>query len=118
MENGAKFKTRMHKLPEKQTIIYIHPLAPKKPPLGQSCNGCGVCCAVTTCPLAKIFIWQWRGACRALLWDEGAQRYQCGLLQSPRIFLPYLPQMWENSFKRYTRRMIAAGIACDSEVEV
>ena len=26
-------------------ILHLHPAAPEKPAFGQSCNGCGVCCA-------------------------------------------------------------------------
>ena len=29
---------------------------PRKPAEGQSCNGCGLCCAVQLCPLAIEFI--------------------------------------------------------------
>jgi hypothetical protein len=103
--------------PERQ-IIYLHPAAPVKPAPMQVCNGCGVCCAIETCPVSRLFLLQWRGPCRALQWQEATQRYVCGMLQNPAEFLPALPKPLEPWFRRRISRWIAAGIGCDSTVEV
>ncbi|CAA7611695.1 conserved hypothetical protein [Magnetospirillum sp. LM-5] len=77
-------------------IVTLHQDAPAKPAWGQPCNGCGLCCAVTTCPLGRIRFWRIKGPCPALTWDDGGQRYLCRLATN-----------------RWTRRWIAAGIGCD-----
>ncbi|MFZ6771347.1 hypothetical protein ACO0LB_01395 [Undibacterium sp. SXout7W] len=98
--------------------IWLHPQAPMKPELGQSCNGCGVCCAAEPCPVARVFLWQYRGACRALIWNADHMRYQCGMLIQPAYYLRWLPLAWQYRFSQMINRWIAAGIGCDSDAEV
>ena len=99
------------------TIIWLHPQAPVKPALGQACNGCGVCCAAEPCPVARVFLWQYRGTCHALRWNEEATRYQCGMLMQPTHYLRWLPLRWETSFSQLVSRWIASGIGCDSDAD-
>jgi hypothetical protein len=98
-------------------IIFLHQAAPLKPAVGQPCNGCGVCCAAETCPVARVLLMQWRGPCRALTWDDAGQYYRCGLLASPMTYLPRLPAWSEARVRRGVKRWIAAGAGCDSDVE-
>jgi hypothetical protein len=103
---------------KKQRLIWLQVAAPAKPSLGQRCNGCGVCCAAEPCPVARAFLWQWRGACRALIWVEADQQYRCGMLLQPSTYLRILPVSWQAWFSRLVARWIAAGTACDSDAEV
>lgn len=100
-----------------QQIIWLHRAAPAKPALGQACNGCGVCCAASPCPVARVFLWRWRGACPALEWQAEAMQYRCGMLLRPAHYLFLLPQRLAPWFTGRIRRWIAADVACDSEVE-
>ena len=102
----------------KRTIIYLQRAAPSKPALGATCNGCGVCCAAATCPVARVFLMQWRGPCQALEWEAGAGRYRCGMLVRPAHYLPILPHGAAPWFARRIKRWIAAGIGCDCSVDV
>lgn len=95
-------------------IIHLHVNSPKKPLPGQPCNGCGVCCAVETCPMARLWLLQRKGPCRALRWSHERQRYDCLLLTDPRVVLPRLPEFVVPAFKRGMARGIAAGEGCDS----
>ena len=91
-------------------IIHIQPDAPLKPRVGAACNGCGVCCLAEPCPVGMLVSLKRHGACTALRWDDGERRYTCGLL-SPVHRPAWLPAWW-------VRRVIAAGIGCDSDLEV
>lgn len=95
-------------------VIWLQAGAPAKPLAGQACNGCGVCCAAEPCPVARLFLWQWRGACRALEWSGDGQRYRCGMLLRPAHYLRWLPLSWQPRFAGFVQRWIAAGTGCDS----
>lgn len=99
-------------------VIWLQPEAPPKPKAGQNCNGCGVCCAASPCPVSRLFLWQWRGSCRALEWHAEVQQYRCGMLLRPAHYLLLLPSLAEPLFQSWVRRSIAAGIACDSNTEL
>lgn len=88
-------------------VIHLHPAAPPKPAAGAACNGCGVCCAWSPCPLGLLLTRRSGRACRALHWDGGA--YRCGVLLGRH--LRWLPRAW-------VRRWIAAGIGCDAALAV
>ena len=103
---------------KRQRLIWLNVAAPAKPLLGQKCNGCGVCCAAEPCPVARVFLWQFRGACRALMWVQADQQYRCGMLLQPSSYLRFLPASWQAGFSRLVARWIAAGTACDSDAEV
>lgn len=102
----------------RRQIIYLHPAAPLKPAPGAPCNGCGVCCAMETCPLARLLLLQWRGPCRALQWRASSRRYVCGMMDNPAPLLPLLPRRLEPWLRAGARRWIAAGIGCDAHVEI
>lgn len=92
-------------------IVYVHPDAPNKPALNQACNGCGLCCAAEPCPVAMFWLWQFKGACRALLWQEN--RYVCGLVREPQNYIVWLPQRWRAWFGKRVLRRISSGVGCD-----
>lgn len=103
-------------------VFWIQPEAPPKPALGEPCNGCGLCCLAEPCPIGMVVSLRRTGTCRALVWSETERRYQCGMLVQPlrHLGLPALsPSAWPNRLlRRWSARMIAAGIGCDAELTV
>lgn len=99
-------------------IIHLHRDAPAKPAVGQPCNGCGVCCALETCPAARLRFLQKRGPCPALEWLAAERRYRCGLLTQPDHYLGWLPSAAVPLGRRLFARWIAAGEGCDCSAEI
>ena len=81
-------------------------MSPLKPDYGASCNGCGLCCLAETCPVGRLRYLRKKGPCPALIWDQAAERYWCGILRSATWYRPLI------------ERWIAAGTFCDSDVEI
>jgi hypothetical protein len=96
--------------------VELHPKSPTKPVFGTPCNGCGVCCAASPCPVAIVFLFQLRGKCRALLWQD--ERYVCGMVVRPDRYVWLLPERWRNVSGRFFASRIAAGAGCDSFAEI
>jgi hypothetical protein len=99
-------------------IIELHPLAPAKPDHGAACNGCGVCCAATPCPVAFLFLFQFSGRCRALLWQQQDARYVCGMVTVPDRYVWFIPKRLRERCGRFFASRIAAGDGCDFAAEV
>ncbi|WP_431051383.1 hypothetical protein [Roseateles sp. L2-2] len=103
------------------SVIWIRPEAPPKPAVGAPCNGCGVCCLAEPCPLGMLVSLKREGACRALQWSENDRQYRCGMLVHPTRYVglrTFKPEGLVNRLiRRYARRMIAAGIGCDADIE-
>ena len=97
----------------REQIIHLHPNAPAKPAEGQPCNGCGVCCALETCPVARLRFMKTVGPCPALEWSPDETRYHCGLLTRPLHYINWLPKSAEGMARRLMIRWIASGIGCD-----
>ena len=51
----------------------------EKPPYGDPCNRCGLCCMTDPCRVAQVVLLQRHGACPALK-SDGLGGYVCGLL--------------------------------------
>jgi len=102
---------------ELQTIE-LHPQAPAKPAYGAACNGCGICCAAEPCPVAIVFLQQFRGRCRALLWQEEAGRYVCGMVVQPDRYSLLIPAFFRGGMGRFFASRIATGKGCDSTIEM
>jgi len=102
----------------KARFIELHPLAPAKPGYGAGCNGCGVCCAAVPCPVAHVFLLQFRGKCRALSWQEDASRYVCGMAVYPDRYVRLIPAKWRERSGEFFASRIAAGAGCDFAAEM
>ena len=104
-----------------QVIIHLELGAPHKPPVGYTCNGCGVCCALETCPIARIVFLQRKGPCPALEWSQSTSRYHCGLLVQPERYL-WLARVLSGRFRSFIQRLmsrsISEGSGCDCTVGV
>jgi len=98
-------------------IITLHRAAPPKPPEGAPCNGCGVCCALETCPVARLRFLQKKGPCPASMWSVTESRYHCGLMAAPGNYLGWLPNAAAPLASRFFARWIAAGKGCDCSAE-
>lgn len=106
--------------------IHIHPLAPGKVAVGAACNGCGVCCLYAPCPLGMVLSHRRSGACSALQWDVDVLQYRCGAIVAPQWVLSWaLPRGLRRLasplapvLRRLGLRWIAAGMGCDSSLEV
>jgi hypothetical protein len=96
--------------------IELHPKSPEKSSFGTPCNGCGVCCAASPCPVAVVFLFQIKGKCRALLWQDG--RYVCGMAVSPDLYVMLIPEKGRELCARFFASRIAAGSGCDSTAEI
>jgi hypothetical protein len=59
----------------------------RKPPHGDPCNRCGLCCLATLCPLGQRVFKQQSGPCPALTFDEAKQAH-CGMAEEPQKFAP------------------------------
>jgi hypothetical protein len=99
-------------------IIEIHPMAPHKPEFGTHCNGCGVCCAAEPCPVAFIFLFQFKGRCRALLWQNDTGRYVCGMVVCSDQYVKLIPKRFRESMGKYFATRIATEVGCDFEAEL
>ncbi|MBT9493692.1 MAG: hypothetical protein IV107_15405 [Paucibacter sp.] len=106
-------------------IIHIQPAAPPKPPEGQPCNGCGVCCLSEPCPIGMLLSRRRHGACTALRWSEPDSRYVCGMLVAPLRALGWrgagnsrFANGLAHWLTRVSARWISAGSGCDSKLEV
>jgi len=98
--------------------IELHEQAPPKPGLGAPCNRCGVCCAAEPCPIAYLFLFQRKGRCRALLWQEESARYACGMVVRPDSYSRLIPRVFRRWIGIFVASRIAAGKGCDSSIEI
>lgn len=102
----------------KTQLIELHHLAPDKPDYSARCNGCGVCCAVEPCPVAHLLLLQLKGKCRALLWQDEASRYVCGLVVHPDRYARLIPQSLRGSIGSFFASRIAVGAGCDFAAKI
>ena len=58
---------------------------PRKPPEGDACNGCGLCCAVQLCPIVIELLPDAQAPCPAM--EFSGERFWCGLIRRPSRYL-------------------------------
>ncbi len=102
-------------------VIWLQPDAPPKPATGAPCNGCGLCCLAEPCPIGVLVSRKRTGACRALVWSDEAHQYRCGMLVHPARYLggpaTHPDDALNRVLRRWARRLIAAGVGCDAQLE-
>ncbi len=86
-----------------------------KPKLGESCNGCGLCCLAEPCHLAVEILGKDDGICPALEYDDG--RYYCGIVRRPAwyMFGENAPESETAPLSVLFATAIGFGKGCDSE---
>lgn len=100
----------------------------EKPPEGDACNGCGLCCIAEQCAVSVI-LFEPQDQCPALEIEDG--RYWCGLMQNPGNYNP-VPEELKDAFQslgelaaekgippeaasiEYWKLVLGAGRGCDS----
>ena len=102
----------------KTQTVELHHLAPAKPEYGARCNGCGMCCAAEPCPVAFFFLLQFKGRCRALLWQNDKNRYVCGMVVCPDQYVSVIPKRLRARAGRFFASRIATDYGCDLAAEV
>lgn len=105
-------------MPAHHQVIHIHAEAPPKPPLGEPCNGCGVCCLAEPCPVGMLISRKRRGACQVLVWSDAHGRYLCGLLLSDGAPSPWVRGLPKRLWQAWVRRLISSGSGCDASIVV
>jgi hypothetical protein len=85
-----------------------------KPPHGQPCNNCGLCCVGTLCPLARHVFHHELGPCPALEYD--GDQSVCGLVAHPERHAPIETFKAGGPAKAAAaaRVLIGAGVGCDA----
>ena len=85
----------------------------KKPPHGQPCNRCGLCCVATLCPLARHVFRRELGPCPALEYADGQS--VCGLVAHPMRHAPRVAfQAGVEAAQAAAEILIGSGTGCDA----
>lgn len=94
--------------------IHLPPKIDAKPRRGQPCNGCGWCCAMEPCELAREFIsGPVTAPCPALERQDG--RFVCGMIRRPSHYMD-LPNDWaDQHLGGMFAEALGAGRGCDAD---
>lgn len=85
----------------------------KKPPHGQPCTRCGLCCVATICPLGQHVFGRKIGPCPALSYDD--QGSICGLIADPMKWFPIRAiALGVDHLKKAARHLIGSSTGCDA----
>jgi hypothetical protein len=68
--------------------------------------------------VAYLFLFQFKGRCRALLWQNDLNRYVCGMVVCPDQYVILIPQKFRERAGRFIATRISAGSGCDFVAEV
>lgn len=91
-------------------------LAQRKPPHGQPCNHCGICCIATLCPLGKHVFRRQMGPCPALAYDDDLHA-SCGLVTDPMRFAPErTAAKGDDTMSAAASLIIGASTGCDARI--
>jgi hypothetical protein len=85
-----------------------------KPVHGSPCNGCGMCCAIEPCGIAREFIPDHpeEGPCLAMEFDTG--RFVCGMIRRPGHYIR-LPDWGDAHMGALFAKALGAGKGCDAD---
>lgn len=84
---------------------------PRKPPEGDPCNGCGLCCATVLCALAVELLGAREPPCPAMEFAEG--RFWCGLARRPSRYCG-TPSVRDRRMRVLIEAALAIGEGCDA----
>lgn len=94
----------------------------KKPPIGEPCNACGLCCRVRVCSAGSFslgLVEQYGdradGPCPALI-EDGDGRQVCGMVLRPRDYAPS-GRGGAHDLRKAVTVLIGAGAGCDEAGE-
>ena len=90
----------------------------KKPPIGEPCNACGLCCRIQVCAagsftlgLVKTYGERVKGPCPALV-TEPDGRQVCGMVLRPKDYAPS-GRGGAHDLREAIKLLIGAGAGCD-----
>ena len=88
-------------------------LMQKKPPHGQPCTRCGVCCIASVCPVGAAVISQTAGPCPVLRFD--GDESSCGLVAEPMKYRPVATVAFgREAMAEAARHLIGSATGCDA----
>lgn len=90
-------------------------LADKKPPHGEPCTRCGICCIGSLCPLGQKVFRRAIGPCPALSFDAAGS--VCGLVANPMAFEPRTAmKSGVDKAREAAAHLIGSATGCDCRV--
>ena len=93
------------------TVGDVQPVIPK-PPSGDACNRCGVCCLTYPCAIGSLFFGVKKGECPALQWDAGGS--MCGIISNPNKYMPTRVRIKGASrVAEAAKFLLGAGVGCN-----
>lgn len=87
-------------------------LSAQKPPYGDPCNGCGMCCQEEACHLSVVYLGSSVAPCIALEWD--GERYRCGLVLHSSKYLE-TPEFGDEVIAPLLSELLGVGKGCCAE---
>lgn len=86
-----------------------------KPKLHEPCNGCGMCCTVEPCQLAREMLDCTVGPCIAMEFDS--EKYICGLVKRPAwyMFKEDRPESETGPISVMFANALGIGRGCDAD---
>lgn len=93
-------------------------MAARKPAHGQPCNGCGVCCHISVCPLGQSVFGPRLGPCPAVQKNpDDPHKWECGLVVEPMRFVMHkcLAHTWQ-AMRAAASILIGTGDGCDCRI--
>lgn len=90
----------------------VQAIIARKPAYGAPCNGCGLCCIATQCPVS-VGLYGERTICPAL--EQAGDSFACGLMVNPLVHIEGMRDWSGPVMGEMFRLLIGADIGCDGE---
>ena len=88
----------------------------KKPPHGQPCTRCGLCCVASICPLGQTIFRRADGPCPALGYDAEGKSL-CGVVDNPMAFaMTVTLRNGVEATREAAKHLIGSATGCDARV--
>jgi hypothetical protein len=88
--------------------ISLPPTIIPKPRHGMACNGCGLCCTLEPCGIAKALLGDIPGPCPILVYQDG--KYRCGY-----VLMEAEARAIKPDFEPLITNALGIGKGCDAE---